>query len=248
MTKTITRSELYKIVQDYTRPTTRSEHNSTFSLSLFFCFQLRHPLLHHLLFFFFSSMDRSTRRNRRSNGRSSRRQRRSHIPRNFLSDNFDRLANGQPLRQRSVSRDGNSPRNVILRAVDSSELPRQQQRLQHQHRHLPQRVLGPREDLWGIYLGPRFELFSQIYVGEQSHDGRWDMVKSLRSLGFLDAEAYPTVRDFVESLPHLYVRTDLMFVMDQSTEARSGRQQTTPPKIRMKENTWMTVRHYNKNK
>lgn len=40
------------------------------------------------------------------------------------------------------------------------------------------------------------------------------MVKNLRSLGFLDAEAYPTVKDFVESLPHLYIRTDLMFVMD----------------------------------
>ena len=40
------------------------------------------------------------------------------------------------------------------------------------------------------------------------------MARTLRCLGFLNKDAHPTPREFIFSLPFLYGRTDIQFVMD----------------------------------
>ena len=41
------------------------------------------------------------------------------------------------------------------------------------------------------------------------------MAGTLRSLGFLNKDAHPTTHGFIFSLPFLYRRTDIQFVMDK---------------------------------
>ena len=40
------------------------------------------------------------------------------------------------------------------------------------------------------------------------------MIRKLVEIGFLDTVEYPSAQDFIESLPHLHRRQDVMFAMD----------------------------------
>lgn len=65
-----------------------------------------------------------------------------------------------------------------------------------------------------MFLGPRFNQFHDITVPGQSREERYSMLRNLRRLGFLDSTEYPTTLDFIESLPHLHQRADVLFAMD----------------------------------
>lgn len=59
-----------------------------------------------------------------------------------------------------------------------------------------------------------FSIFGDIEIKGQSRSDCWGMVRDLRALGLLDKDAYPTVLDFIESLPHLYRRCHILTVTD----------------------------------
>lgn len=103
------------------------------------------------------------------------------------------------------------PRRYVLRAVREATSSSEQLHLSQE----PQRILGPDDDVFGVCWGHQFSLFGDVRVPGQSSDDRWQMARTLRSLGFMDKEAYPTLSAFMSSLPFLYRRTDIMlFVMD----------------------------------
>lgn len=109
----------------------------------------------------------------------------------------------------------NSPRRVILRPLQANDPAILRNAVQQQQRSSPPvRILGPGEDPMGVFLGPRYRYFHDVQVPGQSRDDRFAMIRQLRSMGFLDGKEYPTTRDFIESLPHLFRRQDIMFAMD----------------------------------
>lgn len=139
------------------------------------------------------------------------------IRNNSLSDRFngiDEPGSGREAAFRAIrsgDRIHSDNRSYLLRAVrvEDPSLPTQDQPQQQQPR-----ILAPDQDIFGVYLGHKFKIFNDISVKGQSKTDRWHMVRVLRSLGLLDGEAYPTVRDFVDSLVHLYRRTDIISVTD----------------------------------
>lgn len=109
----------------------------------------------------------------------------------------------------------NSPRRIIFRPLQTNDPAILRNAVQQQQRSSPPvRIFGPGEDSMGVFLGPRYRCFHDVQVPGQSRDDRFAMIRQLRSMGFLDGTAYPTTRDFIESLPHLFRRQDITFAMD----------------------------------
>jgi len=138
------------------------------------------------------------RRVRRQRQREERRLHQQH-QKNHLSNMFDHISGQQ------------HHRRYVLRAV---RLQDQQQESPEPEPTRPQRILAPDEDIHGIHWGHMFDIFGDTEIKGQSRSDRWGMVRDLRALGLLDKDAYPTVLDFIESLPHLYRRCDILTVTD----------------------------------
>ena len=109
-------------------------------------------------------------------------------------------------------------RQYRFRAVDiNSPRPGDSRFLRTAPRPVQVRILGPGEDETGVFLGPRYNQFHNITVPGQTLAGRSVMLHRLQQLGFFDDIEYPTVMDFIESLPHLHRREDVLFAKDIRT-------------------------------
>lgn len=81
---------------------------------------------------------------------------------------------------------------------------------------LPQQPRQVIQGVVNVYIdwGFRAHLVLDIMVPGQSVTQRSRMADDLRTYGFMDFHVYPTILDFMRSLPKLYVQKDILFFLD----------------------------------
>ena len=67
-----------------------------------------------------------------------------------------------------------------------------------------------------VYIdwGCREEIVRNIFVPGQTTNQRPRMARDLRMYGFMDNRVYPTIIDFMLSLPQLYMHPSILFFVD----------------------------------
>ena len=144
-------------------------------------------------------------------------------------NNFDNMRNNinrgraqRTMRSRARVNTGRDNRNTRRNRNSRRRASRRQRAMQHgmtpnarARLGLPQRrqVIRGVETIY-IDWGCREELVRDVYVPGQTENQRARMARDLRLYGFMDDDEYPTILDFMVSLPQLYLQWSVLFFVD----------------------------------